>query len=70
VVKHATDVSCEEGVLGTTSEDHAPFVSRYWPTVAGVRFEPVVPSATHEPDWVHALTRRGTLMPMEGTPVT
>jgi len=70
VARHDAEVMSEDDALGTTSEDQVPLDSRYSPTLVGGRFEPVVPSAIHEPDNVQALVCSGTEIPSEGSPVT
>lgn len=67
---HELDVSIDDGALGTTSGDHAPFDWRYSPTEVGGVVEPVVPTAMQESDVVQALRRSGTEMLIEGIPVT
>jgi len=70
VARHDAVVTSEEGAAGTSSTFHVPFDSRYSPTLVGAVLEPVVPTAMHEPDVVHAVTRKGTEMPIDGTPET
>jgi hypothetical protein len=70
VERHDADVMSDEGAAGTSRAFHTPLDSRYSPTLDGAILDPVVPTAMHEPDVVHAVTRKGTEIPMDGTPVT
>ena len=70
VERHDADVINDEGAAGTAREFHTPLDSRYSPTLDGVVLEPVVPTAMHDPEVVHAVRRSGTEMPMEGNPMT